>query len=73
MSGAARESPEDRRRRLGRRLLLLGWLLVTAGGCVLIFLRTLPLPVRVLTGLTDLIAGAVLLATWNQRFRRSPP
>lgn len=57
------------RRRLGRRLFWLGLGLVLAGLALLLLARPVPLPARVLTGLVDVIAGAVLLVVWNQKFR----
>lgn len=63
------ENP-DSRRRLGARLLWLGISLVLAGLALLTLARPVPLPARVLTGAVDVIAGAVLLAVWNQKFRK---
>lgn len=67
--------PTASRRRLGRRLLWLGLGLVLAGLALLFLARPVPLPARVLTGLVDVIAGAVLLVVWNQKFRErgTPP
>ncbi len=59
----------DRRRRLGRRLLGLGSGLVVAGLALLFLAKPVPLPARLLTGAVDVIAGAVLLVVWNQKFR----
>ncbi len=59
----------DSRRRFGRRLLWLGLGLVLAGLALLFLARPVPLPVRILTGIVDVIAGAVLLVVWNQQFR----
>ena len=44
-------------------------------GALLFLARPVPLPARVLTGLVDVIAGAVLLVVWNQKFRErgTPP
>jgi hypothetical protein len=61
-------SPESRRR-LGRQLFWLGLGLVLAGLALLFLARPVPLPARVLTGAVDVIAGAVLLVVWNQKFR----
>jgi len=57
------------RRRLGRKLFWLGLGLVAAGLALLLLARPVPLPARLLTGAVDLIAGAVLLVVWNQKFR----
>ncbi len=59
----------DSRRRLGRRLLGLGSGLVLAGLALLFLAKPVPLPARLLTGAVDVIAGAVLLVVWNQKFR----
>lgn len=65
---------DSRRRRLGRQLFWLGLGLVLAGLALLFLARPVPFPVRLLTGAVDVIAGAVLLVVWNQKFRdRSPP
>lgn len=62
-------NPDSRRRRLGRQLFWLGLGLVLAGLALLFLARPVPLPARVLTGAVDVIAGAVLLVVWNQKFR----
>lgn len=62
-------SPPDSRRRLGRQLLWLGLGLMLAGLALLFLARPVPVPARVLTGAVDVIAGAVLLVVWNQKFR----
>lgn len=54
---------------LGRRLFWLGLGLVLAGLALLFFARPVPLPVRMLTGIVDVIAGAIFLVAWNQKFR----
>jgi hypothetical protein len=59
----------DPRRRLGRQLLWLGSSLGLAGLALLFLAKPVPLPARILTGAVDVIAGAVLLAVWNQKFR----
>ncbi len=66
-------TPEARRRRLGRQLFWLGLGLVLAGLALLFLGRPVPLPARVLTGAVDVIAGAVLLLVWNQKFRERDP
>ena len=63
------DRPPDHRRRLGRRLLGLGSGLVVAGLALLFLAKPVPLPARLLTGVVDVIAGAVLLVVWNQQFR----
>ncbi|MBM3841718.1 MAG: hypothetical protein FJ397_00410 [Verrucomicrobia bacterium] len=64
---------DSRRRRLGRQLLWLGLGLVLAGLALLFLARPVPLPARLLTGAVDVIAGAVLLVVWNQKFRERGP
>ncbi len=60
-------NPEFRRRQK-RTLLVLGSLLVAAGLVILVFLERVPLPLRLLLGASDLIAGAVLLLVVRQKF-----
>jgi hypothetical protein len=63
----------DLRRRQKRTLLILGSVLVAAGLLILLFLERVPLPLRLLLGATDLIAGAVLLLVVRQKFSDPPP
>lgn len=65
--------PDPRRRRLGRQLFWLGLGLVLAGLALLFLASRVPLPARALTGAVDVIAGAVLLVVWNQKFREHRP
>ncbi len=62
----------DLRRRQKRTLTLLGTVLVVAGLVILAFLQRVPLPLRLLLGATDLIAGAVLLLVVRQKFSDGP-
>ncbi len=56
------------RARQKRTLTVLAWSLIAAGVAVLAFLDRLPLPLRLATGLGDLIAGCVLLLVRRQKF-----
>ena len=60
------------RRRQKCMLLVLGSVLVAAGLLILVFLERVPLPLRLLLGATDLIAGAVLLLVVRQKFSNPP-
>lgn len=60
----------DPRARQKRTLVILSTLLIL-GGCVVLFLlKRMPLPMRILVGLTDVVAGAVLLVVVRQKFRQ---
>jgi hypothetical protein len=59
----------DLRARQRRRLLLLAGFLIACGTSALFFLTRLPLPARLLLGLSDLIVGAVLLLLVRQKCR----
>ena len=51
-----------------RTIQILSVLLI-AGGCVALFLlKRMPLPLRILVGLTDIVGGAVLLVVVRQKF-----
>ncbi len=63
----------DLRRRQKRTLTVLGIVLFAAGLVILAFLQRVPLPLRLLLGATDLIAGAVLLLVVRQKFSDAPP
>ena len=60
--------PEGLRRRQSRRIGLLAWLLLAAGVAILLFLDRIPLPLRLLMGFVDLVAGAGLLVLRRQKF-----
>jgi hypothetical protein len=60
-------TPEVRVRQR-RRLLLLAGFLITCGLAALFFLTRIPLPARLLLGLSDLIVGAVLLVLVRQKY-----
>ncbi len=59
----------DPQRRRQRRILVgLGLVLLAAGLAVMFLLRRAPLPLRLFVGLTDAIAGLVLLLVAQQKF-----
>ncbi len=58
----------DPRARQKRTLLTLAALLIAGGLAVLFLLTRMPLPLRILVGLTDLVAGCVLLVVVRQKF-----
>ena len=58
----------DPRARQRRMLLMLAPALIVGGLVVLIFLTRMPLPLRILVGLTDIVAGCVLLLVVRQKF-----
>ncbi len=59
---------EPARLRQRRTLIVLGCLLLAAGIGVMLFLRRVPLPMRLFIGMTDAIAGLVLLLVAQQKF-----
>ena len=60
-------SPEERKR-YRRKLHSLAAVLIVGGFVVLLLLERMPLPVRMLVGATDVIAGVVLLVVAKQKF-----
>lgn len=64
----AAEVPSARRIRQKQTLTVLAFALLAGGIAVLLFLHRIPLPLRLLIGLGDLIAGAVLLVVLRQKF-----
>jgi hypothetical protein len=61
-------NPDPRARRQKRTLLILASGLIVAGLVVLFFLQRMPLPLRILVGLTDVFGGLVLLVLIRQKF-----
>jgi len=61
------------RARQKRILVVLGAVLIVAGLLLLLVLERVPMPLRILMGLGDLVAGAVLLLVARQKFRTDPP
>ncbi|MBL9187294.1 MAG: hypothetical protein JNK23_07450 [Opitutaceae bacterium] len=62
-------APEQRARQR-RLLLILGPALIAGGLAVLFFVTRMPLPLRIVVGLTDVVAGCVLLLVARQKFSR---
>jgi hypothetical protein len=65
--------PAAIRARQKRTLLILATVLILSGAAVLLFLSRIPLPFRLLIGLSDLIAGCVILVVVRQKFGPPPP
>jgi hypothetical protein len=63
------QQPPRRRSRQKAMLTLLGVALIIAGAVVALFLRRIPLPMRLVVGLGDIFAGCVLLVLVRQKFR----
>ena len=64
-------APSDpRRARQKAGLVALGLVLIATGIVVALFLRRIPLPLRLLIGFGDVVAGAVLLVLVRQKFGR---
>ena len=60
--------PVARRARQKRTITILATVLIIGGITVLLALERLPLPLRLLVGLGDIIAGCVLLVVRRQKF-----
>jgi uncharacterized membrane protein HdeD (DUF308 family) len=60
------EQSEKRRVRQKRTVFALAALLIVGGFVVLVFLERMPLPLRMMVGATDVIAGVVLLVVARQ-------
>jgi uncharacterized protein YjeT (DUF2065 family) len=58
----------EQRERQKRTLTILGVVMLVAGAAVLLLLQRMPVPMRILVGLTDMAAGAVLLWIVRQKF-----
>jgi len=65
--------PTRQRARQKRILVMLATVLIVAGLLLLFVLERVPLPLRILMGLGDLVAGAVLLVVVRQKFPTHPP
>jgi len=57
----------DRPKRQRTTVIALATLLIVGGLVVLLALRRLPLPMRIMAGLTDILAGVVLLVLVRQK------
>ena len=63
-------APEStlRRERQKRTVTALAFVLIAGGLTVLLLLERMPLPMRILVGLTDIFAGLTLLVLVRQKF-----
>jgi uncharacterized membrane protein HdeD (DUF308 family) len=59
----------DPRARQKRTLVVLASLLIIGGLVVLFLLQRMPLPMRILVGLTDVVGGLALLVLVRQKLR----
>ena len=62
------QDPVARRARQKRTLQILAFVLIAGGLAVLFALPRMPLPLRMLVGLTDVFAGLTLLVVVRQKF-----
>ena len=62
------DPPESRRARQKKIITSLACTLIAAGLAVLFLLPRLPLPMRILVGLTDVFAGLTMLVLVRQKF-----
>jgi hypothetical protein len=65
---SADQDPIARRARQKRTLQILAFALIAGGVVILAFLQRMPLPLRILVGLTDVFAGLTLLVVVRQKF-----
>ncbi len=56
------------REKLRRTVLILAPVLILGGIAILLFLERMPLPLRLLTGIGDIIVGLVLLVLLKQKY-----
>ncbi|MES2694355.1 MAG: hypothetical protein V4773_12840 [Verrucomicrobiota bacterium] len=56
------------RAKLRRTILILAPILIIGGALILAFLTKMPLPLRIIVGLGDIVAGLVLLILLKQKF-----
>jgi hypothetical protein len=64
----AERDPAARRTRQKRTLQILAYALIAGGLAVLFALQRMPVPLRMLVGLTDVFAGLTLLLVVRQKF-----
>ena len=60
--------PAAQRVRQRKTLLILGVALIAGGLVILIALQRMPAPLRILVGLTDIVAGLTMLIVVRQKF-----
>ena len=68
MSAGNSETDQRARQKQKRTLIALASLLIAGGFVVLLFLQRMPLPLRMIVGATDVVAGVVLLVVARQKF-----
>jgi hypothetical protein len=56
------------REKLRRTVLILAPVLILGGIAILLFLERMPLPLRLLTGIGDIVVGLVLLVLLKQKY-----
>jgi len=61
------------RSRQRKTLLLLATALIVGGLLILFVLKKMPLPMRIMAGLGDLVGGCVLLVVARQKLGKSNP
>lgn len=64
-SGSSEPEPRARQKQ-ERTIVALAVLLIAGGFVVLLFLKRMPLPMRIVVGMTDVVAGLVLLVVARQ-------
>ena len=64
----AAPDPAAHRARQKKTLLILGFALIAGGLVILLALQRMPTPLRILVGLTDIVAGLTLLIVVRQKF-----
>ena len=65
---SAPADPSGQRARQRKTLLIRGFARVAGGLVILIALQRMPAPLRILVGLTDIVAGLTLLIVVRQKF-----
>jgi hypothetical protein len=63
------QSSAPRRQRQKRTITVLATLLIIGGLIVVFALERMPLPLRLMVGLTDVFAGLTMLVLVRQKFR----
>jgi hypothetical protein len=63
------QSSAPRRQRQKRTITVLATLLIIGGLIVMFGLERMPLPLRLMVGLTDVFAGLTMLVLVRQKFR----
>jgi len=66
MNAGTADAAQRARQKQRRTIFTLAGLLIIGGFVVLLFLKRMPLPLRMLVGATDVVAGVVLLVVGRQ-------